>query len=110
MTTMTPAWRIRLCALVLFASAPATAGDLIIHAGTLIDGVAAAPRSTVSIVIHDERIVAVEPGFVSHPGAEVIDLSSATVLPGFIDCHVHIASKLPGRDNATEDWLTHSDL
>jgi imidazolonepropionase-like amidohydrolase len=107
---MTPAVRIGLCAAALFASASTLAGDLIIHAGTLIDGVAAAPRSTVSIVIHDERVIAVEPGFISRPGAEVIDLSSATVLPGFVDCHVHIAAKLPGRDNATEDWLTHSDL
>jgi imidazolonepropionase-like amidohydrolase len=32
------------------------------------------------------------------------------VLPGFIDCHVHIGGKLPSRTNATEEWLTHSDL
>jgi imidazolonepropionase-like amidohydrolase len=45
----------------------------------------------VSIVIHDERITAVEDGFTAGPkGADLIDLSAATVLPGLIDDHVHI--------------------
>src|SRR5262245_30370923 len=69
------------------AAGPAMAKDVVIHAGTLIDGVATAPKSKVSIVIKDDRIVAVESGFVTPAGTEVIDLSSATVLPGFIEAH-----------------------
>ncbi len=88
----------------------AFAQDTIVHAGTLIDGISATPQHDVSIRIHDERIVAISPGFTSAAGVEVIDLSHATVLPGFIDCHIHISSKLPSRTNATEDWLTHSDI
>src|SRR5258708_18379439 len=84
--------------------------DVVIHAGTLIDGISETPRHQVSVVIHDDRIIAIEEGFTTPAGAEVIDLSTQTVLPGFIDCHVHIASKLPSRVNATEDWVTHSDL
>ena len=96
-------------ALGLFATS-ALARDVVIHAGTLIDGVSESPRAEVSILIRDDRVSAVEPGFVSPAGAEVIDLSKETVMPGFIDCHVHIASRLPSRVNATENWLTHSDL
>jgi imidazolonepropionase-like amidohydrolase len=70
----------------------AVAKDLVIHAGTLIDGVAKAPRTQVSILIHDDRISGVQPGFVTPAGAEVIDLSHSTVLPGLIDDHVHITS------------------
>jgi imidazolonepropionase-like amidohydrolase len=96
--------------LTLLAAASAGARDVVIHAGTLIDGVSETPRRQVSILVHDERIVGVEPGFRTPAGAELVDLSSATVLPGFIDCHVHISGKLPSRTNATEDWLTHSAL
>ena len=102
----------KLAALVTTAllASSALARDVVIHAGTLIDGVADAPRKNVSILIHDERITAVEAGFKTPAGAEVIDLSTQTVLPGFIDCHVHIGSKLPSRVNATEDWLTHTTI
>src|SRR5581483_6904369 len=34
----------------------------------------------------------------------------ATVLPGLIDCHVHVSAKLPSRSNATEDRVTHNDI
>jgi imidazolonepropionase-like amidohydrolase len=88
----------------------ASARDVAIHAGTLIDGVSPAPRRTVTILVHDARITEVRDGFTAPAGAEVIDLSRQTVMPGFIDCHVHISSKLPSRTNATEDWVTHSDL
>jgi imidazolonepropionase-like amidohydrolase len=88
----------------------AAAGDLVIHAGTLLDGVGDVPRRQVSIVIHDDKIQSVESGFVSPAGSEIVDLSNATVMPGFIDCHVHIAAMLPSRTNATEYDLTHSDI
>ncbi len=95
----------------LFAAASAArTEDLVIHAGALLDGTGAARQERVSILIHDERIVAVRSGFETPAGARVLDLTEETVMPGFIDCHVHVGSKLPGKTNATEDWLTHSDL
>ncbi|MFL6843998.1 MAG: amidohydrolase family protein [Allosphingosinicella sp.] len=109
MSTLTP-FRIAAVLASFLACCPAAATDIVIHAGTLIDGASATPRHQVSILIAGDRIEAVESGYVSPAGATVVDLSDETVMPGFIDAHVHIASKLPSRVNATEDWLTHSDL
>lgn len=100
-----------LCGLLWLTVAPlAAAQDALIHAGTLIDGLAGEARQHVSILVHDGRIASIEPGFVTRVGVDTIDLSDATVMPGFIDCHVHVSAKLPSRTNAIEDWLTHSDL
>ncbi len=96
--------------LLLAAASPALARDVVIHVGTLIDSVYPTPRPRMSILIKDDRITSVSPGFVTPIGAEVIDLTSATVMPGFIDAHVHIAAKLPSSTNMVEDWLTHSDI
>jgi imidazolonepropionase-like amidohydrolase len=85
------------------AVAPALARDLVIHAGRLIDGVSAQPRTQVSIVVHDDRITGVQPGFVTPAGAEVIDLPRSTVLPGLIDCHVHVTSQFDGGNPIAEE-------
>ncbi|WP_454884780.1 amidohydrolase family protein [Sphingomonas oryzagri] len=93
------------------ASALATASqatDVAIHAGRLIDGTGGAPKSQVTILVHDDRIVSVTPGFTQPAGASVIDLSSATVLPGLIDCHVHITGQFDGGDPIRE-MVTETD-
>lgn len=54
---------------ILFATTcPALARDLVIHAGTLIDGVSSTPHQRVSILIKDERITAVTPGSLRQRG------------------------------------------
>jgi imidazolonepropionase-like amidohydrolase len=89
-------------AAALLAAQSAPAKDIVIHAGRLIDGVTKAERAQVSILIHDDRIVSVEPGFVAKDGAETIDLSNETVLPGLIDCHDHITSYFDGGNPIAE--------
>ena len=96
-------------AAILLASA-AHAENVVIHAGTLIDGSGAAPRKSVSVFIEGDKISQVKDGFSNPAGYRVVDLSKATVLPGSIDVHVHIGAKLPSTTNATEDWVTHSAL
>lgn len=98
------------CLFTVGVAGPAQAKDVVIHAGVLIDGVSETPRRQVSIIVRDDKIVSVESGFQNVAGAEVIDLSSATLLPGFIDTHIHVASKLPSKVNRLEYAMTHSGI
>jgi imidazolonepropionase-like amidohydrolase len=61
-----------------------------IRAGRLIDGKSETPILNALIVIEGDKIVSVSAGGTPPAGAEVIDLSKATVLPGFADVHTHV--------------------
>ncbi len=87
--------RISLRLVALAALLPATASAVtLIHAGRLIDGVGNKPREQVTIVVDGDHIRSIDAGFTA-PGSgdEVVDLSGATVLPGFMDMHVHLTGE-----------------
>ena len=85
---------------------PPSAAITAIRAGTLIDGTGAAPVRNAVIVIQGDRITAVGANVQVPAGATVIDLSGATVLPGFIDAHVHLASHTIGDGDWQHAGLT----
>lgn len=87
---------------------PPTPEVVAIRAGTLIDGNGGAPVRNAVIVIRGQRIEAVGANVAVPRGARVIDLSSATVLPGFIDSHVHLAGRPIGEGDWVHDYVTDS--
>lgn len=89
-------------------AAGAQANDIVIHAGKLIDGVSKSEQTNVSILIHNDRISGVQSGFVNPKGFTVVDLSKQTVLPGLIDCHVHVTGQFDG-GNPVAEAVTMTD-
>ncbi|MGC2415507.1 MAG: amidohydrolase family protein [Stellaceae bacterium] len=67
---------------------------IVLKNGRLIDGTGAGPVSSATIVIDGNRIASVTTRSQSDfpAGAEIIDCSGMTILPGLIDCHDHMAN------------------
>ena len=69
---------------------------LAVRAAHLIDGRGGPVMQNAVILIDSTRITAVGPGLSIPAGTPVIDLGTATILPGLIDCHTHITGGDPG--------------
>jgi imidazolonepropionase-like amidohydrolase len=72
-----------------------------IRAGRLIDGKSDTAIANALILIEGDKITSVAAGGTAPSGYEMIDLSKATVLPGFIDVHTHV---LLNGDITAEDY------
>jgi imidazolonepropionase-like amidohydrolase len=89
-------------------AAPAFAQVTVVQADRVLAEPGKAPRGPTSIVVENGRIVALLDGRQPGPaGAKVIDLGDRFVLPGLIDCHVHLDSDAGGQAALVED-LTSS--
>ena len=79
-----------------------------IRAGTLIDGAGGAPVKNAVILVQGGRITAAGPNVTVPSGATVVDLSAYTVLPGFIDAHVHLIGHIIGDGDWQHQGLVES--
>src|SRR5712691_3548409 len=66
---------------------------LLVTADALIDGSGSAPMRPGALLLEGDRIVGVGPHLAPPPNAERLHLAGATILPGLIDCHVHVSDE-----------------
>lgn len=80
---------------------------LIVKAGTLVDGTGAPARRDVQVYVRDGRIADIGPIGDVPSDASVLDYSGQSVVPGLIDCHVHLAFSAGA--NPLADLLVEDD-
>jgi imidazolonepropionase-like amidohydrolase len=62
-----------------------------LHCGRLMTGLDANQQTEVTLIVEKDLIKSIQKGYIAAPtGATTIDLKNKTVLPGLIDCHVHL--------------------
>ncbi len=82
-----------------------------VHCGNLIDGKSNEVQTQMTIIVEGNKIIEIEKGF-SKPGKDdkLIDLSKKTVMPGFIDMHVHFEGET-SKDQAIQRFtLNDADV
>lgn len=101
--------RLFLASLALLPAA-AQAETLYVRAGRLIDPEGGRVLAAQVLRVEDGRVAAIGPDAAGAvpPGAKVVDWSGLTVLPGLIDCHVHLADV--DQSNNVAEPLLHSPM
>ncbi|MBH8557787.1 amidohydrolase family protein [Hymenobacter sp. BT442] len=92
-------------AMSLLTAPTAFAQKTYLHCGHLLDVRSGKLLAQQTIVVERDRITAVQAGYTAATGPQdkVINLESRTVLPGLIDCHVHLESE-SSRNNFREQF------
>ncbi len=98
----------QLCFLVVALCSAGASASTIIHAGRLVDVASGQVLTEQTIQIEGDRIVAVSPGYLREEGAQVVDLRDATVMPGFMDMHVHLGQELNPPGSYSEGFYMNS--
>ncbi len=87
----------------------ASAQQTFIHCGRLIDGKADAAKTEMTIVVEGNKIVDVRKGYQSGTATDkVLDMKNMTVMPGFIDSHVHLSGET-SKNRYTEGFTLNED-
>ena len=67
--------------------------SLLVTADALIDGSGSAPLRPGALLLQGDRIVAIGAHIEPPPNVERLHVTGATILPGLIDCHVHLSDE-----------------
>lgn len=88
----------------LAAQAPAPAPAVtVLKAARMFDGRSDATVANAVVIVEGSKIRDAGPGLPVPPGATVVDLGDATLLPGFIDSHMHLTFE--AGDNYVNDFF-----
>jgi imidazolonepropionase-like amidohydrolase len=66
---------------------------IIFTGGRVLDAEAGELRAGLDVQVEGNRITAIEAALPRPDDAEIIDLSGKTLMPGLIDCHVHVVAE-----------------
>ena len=100
----------KLLGLLLILTLAANAQNTVIKAGHLFDARSGKMLDNQIIVIQDGKIKEVGANLKFSKEDKIIDLSDSWVLPGLMDCHVHVATNLGYRKrNWSETYVTESN-
>jgi imidazolonepropionase-like amidohydrolase len=94
-------------ALPLLLPQSASAQVTAIRAGRLLDPGTGTVATNRIILIEAGRFTAIGPDVAIPPGADVIDLSDLTVLPGLVDAHNHLALTYKDEPESNVYYLTY---
>jgi len=82
----------------------------IIYCGKLIDTKAVKVLTEMSIIVEGNKIVDVRKGYIENGANDkIIDLKKFTVMPGLIDCHVHLEDEIGPDDFVNQFKLNPAD-
>ncbi|MGH7471205.1 MAG: amidohydrolase family protein [Longimicrobiales bacterium] len=96
-----------LAGLLVPVTSPALAQVTAIRAGRLIDPEAGTVLTNQVIMVENGRFTAVGANVAIPTGAQVIDLSQLTVLPGLVDAHNHLALTYKDEPESNVYYLTY---
>lgn len=98
--------------LILLAATQCFAQKTYIQCGKLIDGNSSSVQTQMTIVVEGKLITDIQKGYTSGSGTDkIIDLHDKTVMPGLIDCHVHLESMGSGKDAMLAGFtMTDADI
>jgi len=79
-----------------------------IQCGKLIDGIASQAQSQMTIVVDGGQITDIQKGYTAGGTSDkIVDLKNMTVMPGLIDCHVHLEEQ--GSKTSIQDAFIKTD-